>query len=441
MKEPTPFLSVVVLALNEEPFITQVLSRIASRSGLEQLELIVVDGGSTDRTVSIASRFGSVVNSPPGRATQMNRGLREASGQVVLFCHGDTILPVDFGYTVQVALQDPGVVGGAFRPIYRPAHPVLTGLSWVLRLDTPYLMFGDQAMFARSSVLKGMGGVPRLPLMEDVALALALSKQGTMIRLRDQVETSSRRFLEHGVFRQLILDIRLLLAYHLFRISPADLAARYRVTARDQTLDPDRRGVMVGVMAKAPLPGHAKTRLGKDLGKEQALAIYGLILKNTLNKLEKLPVGFHPLLLAAGKRDQAWFQEHYPGWQIKRQVGGTLGDRLQKASEQMFLSDAQKVILVAADVPDVGVSEVLDAARGLDEANLILGPSPDGGYYLIGIDQPYPELFQDIRWGGERVLEQTRAKAQFLGLKIQMLSPLMDIDTGRDWKMHQNENF
>ncbi|MBS3751053.1 MAG: TIGR04282 family arsenosugar biosynthesis glycosyltransferase, partial [Anaerolineales bacterium] len=256
-----------------------------------------------------------------------------------------------------------------------------------------------------------------------------------------QVETSSRRFLEHGVFRQLILDIRLLLAYHLFRISPADLAARYRVTARDQTLDPDRRGVMVGVMAKAPLPGHAKTRLGKDLGKEQALAIYGLILKNTLNKLEKLPVGFHPLLLAAGKRDQAWFQEHYPGWQIKRQVGGTLGDRLQKASEQMFLSDAQKVILVAADVPDVGVSEVLDAARGLDEAHLILGPSPDGGYYLIGIDQPYPELFQDIHWGSERVLEQTRAKAQFLGLKIQMLSPLMDIDTGRDWKMHQNENL
>ncbi len=432
-----PRLSVVVLTLNEAEHIQTVLDRVVNRSGITDPQVLIADGGSTDGTVEIARDYAPVIISPRGRARQMNAGLERAAGEVVLFLHGDTLLPDGYGTAILQQLEKSPVVAGSFRPVYRPAHPVLSLMSLVLQLPTAYLVFGDQAMFARRDLLVAMGGVPERPLMEDVALALALREQGKLIRLSDRVITSSRRFLERGVLRQLFLDLRLLFQYHILGIPARQLAGRYLVSSRDQPLSGEISGCLAGVMAKAPFPGAVKTRLGDDLGSRRSAEIYREMLDGLLERLEELPAGAGGMILAAGEADQKWFHEHHPDWPVHLQIGDSLGERLSNACRELLRGGAGKVLLLAADVPDLGCEEITAACQALDEVDLVLGPTQDGGYYLIGQRKHYPSLYEHIEWGGPRVYRQTLQEAKKLDLAIRELPELLDIDTLEDWKHFQ----
>lgn len=433
--DSAPMCSVVVITFNEEELIEEVLSRIHHNSGLETLEVLVVDGGSTDRTVEIARRTARVVEAPRGRGNQLKIGFRKTSGDAVLFCHGDTLLPEGYGAAVREALSAPGVAGGSFRPRYRPPHPLLKLLSRALRPPSPYLTFGDQAMFARRSSLKAAGGVPDHPQMEDVALALALAEQGKVVRLEKEVITSSRRFLERGPLRQLALDIRLLWDYHVGGLDEELAAARYQISSRDSQ---PHLGA-VGLMAKAPLPGHAKTRLAASVGEARAADIYEGILRELLAQLGTLAQDVLPVIFTPTAEDQAWFREEYPGRQVRMQVGESLGDRLDHASRVLFELGADRALLIGADVPDLTAGVLIKALEKLAAVDLVLGPSPDGGYYLIGLHEPCREIFQGIPWSSPRVLSETQSRAVKLGLSWVQLESLVDIDTGEDWERFQDK--
>ncbi|MDZ7843348.1 MAG: TIGR04282 family arsenosugar biosynthesis glycosyltransferase [Anaerolineales bacterium] len=435
--ERSPFLTVIVLTLNEENYITRVLAPIMHHSGVDQLQVLVVDGGSTDNTVELAGRKVPVISSPRGRSRQMNAGYRKASGRVLLFCHGDTLLPKNFGKAILEALQNPEVMGGAFQPVYHPPHPVLKGLSWVLRFPSPYLTFGDQAMFVRKTILDELGGVPPIPQLEDVALALAISKRGKLVRLSKQVVTSSRRFFERGVIRQLLLDIRLLLGYHLFGLSAAKAASRYQVSSRDQVVSASLSESVIGVIAKAPIPGHAKTRLAAGVGTERAIEIYDEIVRSLFNELAGLREVGQAVIFTPTEQDRVWFREHFPDWETRLQWGETLVERLRDACGSLKGGGAEKVLLIAADVPGLTPEILQRALLLLDEEDLVLGPSPDGGYYLIGMRECQDELFQGIPWSSRMVLDKTMMRADQLGLSSVLLPPLMDIDTAEDWENYR----
>lgn len=442
MKSDTnPRLSIVIPTYNEAEHIQETLIRVRANSGLERWELLVVDGGSTDGTREIAKEFGPVIVTNPGRARQMNAGLERARGSVVLFCHADTLLPEEYGRSILEAFQNPRVVGGAFRPRYRPPHPLLRLASFVLRLPTHYLMFGDQAMFARSSTLEKIGGVPDLALMEDVALAKELAQEGDVTRLKSTVTTSSRRFMEQGVIRQLALILRLLFRYHVLSTSPEKLEEKYHTTSRDVSVEEELPRAVLGVFAKAPLPGHVKTRLGEDLGMEQAASVYESILRSILSRLMKQTSAFHKILYVAGPRDQSWFREYFPSWHIQRQEGNSLGHRLLNTFQKGFEKGADRIVIVGTDVPDLNMEIIHRSFHALDVADLVLGPARDGGYYLIGLKQAYPHLFKGISWGGSRVLESTLSRADELELEHVMLEPLTDIDTLEDWQAYQGEDM
>lgn len=225
-------LSVIVPALNEQDLIGDTLNRIMDQSGLDEVDVWLVDGGSTDLTAEIASRWVPVLRCQPGRAHQMNLGSRHALGDVILYCHADTVLPKEFGLAIRGAMDDEEVVGGAFTPRYRLDHPLMRLAEAALGLPTWLLMFGDQALFARRSALESIGYYPPIPLMEDVSLVRALRQRGRLARLEQTVQTSPRRFLERGVMRQLLLDMGLYIAYWL-GVPSRQLAPYYTVTQRD----------------------------------------------------------------------------------------------------------------------------------------------------------------------------------------------------------------
>ena len=226
-------LTIIIPTLDEGETIEQVLDHALAPPEIKAADVLVVDGGSQDGTVELVGKRVPTLTGPRGRATQMNLGAQRTRSKWLLFCHGDSFLPVEFPRAVRETFQDPSNVGGAFTPRYHPGHPWLTLAEWLLRMPTSKLIFGDSALFVRRSDFEEVGGFPEIPLMEDIELVQSLGSRGRWLRRPEIVVTSSRRFMERGALRQLLLDLRLLVAYHLFRRSPEELAPMYWKTGRD----------------------------------------------------------------------------------------------------------------------------------------------------------------------------------------------------------------
>jgi rSAM/selenodomain-associated transferase 2 len=191
--------SVIVPVINEQEQLATTLSHVPLAPGDE---LIVVDGGSTDQTLDIARQFTPhVLNSPPGRARQMNLGAAHATGDVLLFLHADTILPPSGLDAVRRAMQAPQTAGGAFRLAITPATPALQLIAWVANLRSRFaqLPYGDQALFVRRSLFETLGGYADEPFLEDVTLVRALRRHGRLVLVPQPVRTSGRRWLNEGV--------------------------------------------------------------------------------------------------------------------------------------------------------------------------------------------------------------------------------------------------
>ncbi len=206
-------LSIIVPVLDEERLLAETLRR--ARDGTH-LELIVVDGGSTDATVAVARAQGArVLASEPGRARQMNAGAAAASGEALLFLHADTLLPRDFAATIAEALRDPRVIGGRFDVDLVPSSPLLRLVATLMNLRSRWsrIATGDQAIFVRRPVFERIGGFTVMPLMEDIEFSRRLKRTGRVACLRQRVETSSRRWHERGPLRTILLMWRLRFLY------------------------------------------------------------------------------------------------------------------------------------------------------------------------------------------------------------------------------------
>lgn len=223
----TAKVSIIIPTLNEAG---NIKGAIASTQSSTNIEVIVVDGGSSDDTVAIAQSLGAkVISSSPGRAVQMNAGAAVASGEVLLFLHADTRLPVRFDAMIRTALQQPGIVAGAFDLQIDAAgfgiRLVELGVKWRSRFwQMPY---GDQAIFVTQETFQQISGFPELPIMEDFELIRRLSSIGRIVIINTPVITSARRWLQKGVFKTTLLNQIIVIAY-LFGVSPARIRSWYR---------------------------------------------------------------------------------------------------------------------------------------------------------------------------------------------------------------------
>ncbi len=225
-----PRISVIVPVLDEEARIGGQLERLAMLPGLP--EVIVVDGGSRDRTVERVKAAGhtKLLVAPRGRGSQMNAGAAAATGDVLLFLHADVELPLDAPRWIAEAFRDPTVVAGAFRTWTVPDGARRRWLAPLLHLAdarSRYSRFpyGDQAMFARAGTFHAVGGFPEQAVMEDVELSRRLSRAGRIRTVPCSVRVSGRRFQSRPL-RYLVLMNVFPFLYRL-GVTPRVLARLY----------------------------------------------------------------------------------------------------------------------------------------------------------------------------------------------------------------------
>jgi rSAM/selenodomain-associated transferase 2 len=227
-------LSIVVPALDEAPDIEAHLSALGPLRA-NGAEVIVVDGGSTDRTYELAQPLADrVIVSPRGRAAQMNAGATLAAGDVLLFLHADTRLPPDADRLVAAALERTRRAWGRFDVAIQGRHPLLPVVARLMNLRSRAtgIATGDQAMFVTREAFRRVGGFASVPLMEDLLLSRALKRISAPVCLSDRVTTSGRRWESRGVLRTIVTMWRLRLAFFL-GADPRDLAVAYGYRPRD----------------------------------------------------------------------------------------------------------------------------------------------------------------------------------------------------------------
>lgn len=189
------------------------------------------------------------------------------------------------------------------------------------------------------------------------------------------------------------------------------------------------------IFAKAPIAGQVKTRLCPPLTYDEAATLHGSFVLDMLERTKvaatrlKLPLDRY--LACAPSSTLVFFQimEERQSVKLIDQVGDGLGARMEQAFATLFGKGYQRVFIVGTDVPSLPLDHYQQALALLEAHDVVLGPAPDGGYYLIGLKQPRPELFTDIAWSTDRVLAATQEKAASLGLKTALLPSWRDVDT------------
>lgn len=225
-----PYVSVIIPALNEESNIESTIHH----AWADDAEILVVDGGSEDRTFAKAVAMGiTLLKSRRGRASQQNSGAKAARGRVLLFLHADTLLPENYVDHVFEILMDPRVCAGAFRfktDLGGAFMRIIEFTTWI-RSHLMAMPYGDQALFMRRAVFDSTGGFREIPLGEDFYMVRRLSGKGRIGIVPAPVVTSGRRWSEVGLVRTTWIN-QVVGAGLLLRISPLTLARIYKRRAR-----------------------------------------------------------------------------------------------------------------------------------------------------------------------------------------------------------------
>ncbi|MBI3656645.1 MAG: TIGR04283 family arsenosugar biosynthesis glycosyltransferase [Acidobacteria bacterium] len=217
-------ISVIIPTLNEEACLGETLTSVTRQVG--DYEIIVVDGGSVDKTMELAGRSAVVIRSPSGRGRQMNAGAQLATGHVLLFLHADSRLAAGAFAAIREAMTDAQCVGGTFSLQFDQPRRLLRFYAWFTQFHFALFHYGDQGIFVRREVFEQMGGYQEIPIMEDLEFFRRLRRCGRMAILSHPITTSARRFVKHGVVAQQMINTVLVLLY-LVGASPRTLRRWY----------------------------------------------------------------------------------------------------------------------------------------------------------------------------------------------------------------------
>jgi rSAM/selenodomain-associated transferase 2/rSAM/selenodomain-associated transferase 1 len=394
--------------------------------------LIVVDGGSPGGLPAAVSGLADeVLNAPRGRSSQLNAGARAACRRgvdVLLFLHADTALPEGADGLIQAAVQT-GAQWGRFDVHIDGRHPLLGMVAGFMNLRSRRsgIATGDQAVFVRRALFESVGGFPEQALMEDIALSAKLRRVARPACLTQKVSTSGRRWDQHGLWRTIVLMWRLRAAYAL-GADPHALALRYGYRPRAPAA--------VAIMAKAPVPGLAKTRLAPLLCDAGAARAQRSFILRALSTAAGASLGPVTLWCAPDPEHRLFVLLHQRrALDTRSQPEGHLGQRMAGAMQAHFHQrPAMPWIVIGTDCPVLTPQHLQAMADALQTHDAVLLPAEDGGYVGLGLARALPAVFEDVAWSTAQVAAQTRERLQRSGARWTELPPLLDVDEPADWQ-------
>ena len=186
------------------------------------------------------------------------------------------------------------------------------------------------------------------------------------------------------------------------------------------------------IFIKNPELGKVKTRLAKTVGDEKALAIYKALLGHTRKIAEKLPVNRYLFYSQYIHPSDNWSPKKF---KKALQAEGDLGNRITTAFQKVF-QENEKVVIIGSDCASLTPEIVQEAFDKLDTHSFVVGPAVDGGYYLLGMNQFFPEVFRDIEWSTSAVFPTTIKRIKALKTNYHLLPALSDIDYEEDWEQY-----
>lgn len=187
------------------------------------------------------------------------------------------------------------------------------------------------------------------------------------------------------------------------------------------------------IFTRNPEPGKVKTRIAKDVGDITAFKIYNFLLEHTVSVTRNLAVSKEVYYSEAIPKNDIWEKEIYSK---NLQKGKGLGERMKNAFQEGFKNGYQNIIIIGSDLYDLQQEDLEKAFQLLREKDAVIGPATDGGYYLLGMNQLFPEVFEDKEWGTSSVLEDTLKDLK--GKNIALLEARNDVDYYSDIKDHKD---
>ncbi|HVN34438.1 MAG TPA: TIGR04283 family arsenosugar biosynthesis glycosyltransferase [Casimicrobiaceae bacterium] len=432
--------SIVVPALEEARHILAALLPLQPLRG-EGHEVIVVDGGSRDATVALATPLADrVIVAGRGRALQMNAGAAIAAGDFVLFLHADTQLAASSIAVLEGEIARTQRRWGRFDVAIAGRSRVLPIVAAMMnaRSSATGIATGDQAIFVERALFAALGGFTDQALMEDIELSTRLKRAGgPPLCLSERVVTSGRRWEHGGAWRTIARMWLWRLAYWR-GADPAELAAEYGAT---QPSVP----VILQVFAKSPVPGGVKTRLAAAIGPDAAAAHQARFVEMTMTTavaardagvVDEIELWCSPDTDAPGFA--AW--RNHDAISLHDQDGGDLGAKMRTALDSALARGA-RAILVGTDCPLLDVRYLARAVAALETCDAVFGPAEDGGYVLVGLSRSV-DAFAGVPWSSPDTMAATRARLAAAGAAWQELPTLWDVDEARDlarWQSVQVE--
>lgn len=418
----TPRVSIVIPVYHEPLALPRCLAHLAACRHIGSCEVIVseADEGASDVPTTILPV--RVVRAPAGRGHQLDAGARAARAGVLVFLHVDTVPPRNFVRRVLEATA--GADAGAFDLHIDSSHPVVRaiGTMGLLRSRITRVPYGDQIHFATREAYEAVGGYPHVPIMEDVALMDRLARAGRrVVLLRPPARTSARRWEAEGPVRATLRNWRIMLAYRS-GVSPRTLRARYRPQS---DIEPVTDALVV--FHRALRPSRVKTRLAATVGDEAALELYGAMLDD-LSRETRLRTARTLWFVDDPSAGYAAGGGSYP------QIGDDLWRRMHDAMRRAFAAGARRVVLVGSDIPALDRAVLRRAFAALRAHEVVVGPSADGGFYLVGcVDKAFDEaLFAEASRDAGRSCEAILEWAERAGHGVAVLPCVRDVDTAAD---------
>ncbi len=417
-------ISVIIPVLNDVQGLRRTLQSLVPEK--EGHEILVTDGGSIDGSPELAESYPwvTLLRGEPKRAVRLNEAASVAQGDILIFLNAGMTLERGWPAEVQRVAEQPGFTLGHCRLHYDAAGPgdrVLEAFAWV-RARLLRFPFGHQALFIRKSSVVGGRLFIDMPALEDVELVRRMRSSGRVmaagvcaVNPGDRPETGS---VPRQIWRELQLVLGLL---------------RGRTINELQACCDGGSDQALAMFVQRPEPGQVKTWLNDLMGQERAAALYRRNVEEVLHTAQTAPVDARAYVFYtpedARQEMQSWLGD---SCMLIAQQGDDDKQRRAQALDTLFELGVERIVLLGPHCPAMQRHHVAAAVRALREHDAVVGPTDDGGCYLVGFRREQRDLIVGLEWEPDGVFSELVSAFSSAGVRHQCLETLKDLDSVED---------